>query len=114
MRIDAYNFGKIDIEGTSYTSDVIVFADRVRDGWWRKEGHRLYIEDLADITAAKPDFLVVGTGYYGRMSIPEKTRKSLEAQGISLIEARTGEAVQAFRRLQREAARVVAALHLTC
>ncbi|MHA1839475.1 MAG: hypothetical protein ACTSYO_05915 [Candidatus Ranarchaeia archaeon] len=37
--IDKYEFGCIVIRGQEYTSDVIVFPDRVIDGWWRKERH---------------------------------------------------------------------------
>jgi hypothetical protein len=56
----------------------------------------------------------VGTGYYGRMVIPGETRRYLQAQSVRLHEAHTREAVEAFNRLQRESARIVAALHLTC
>ncbi|RLI30667.1 hypothetical protein DRO48_02760, partial [Candidatus Bathyarchaeota archaeon] len=44
--IEAYGFGYIVVDGKRYTSDVIIFPDRVMDGWWRKEGHRLYVDDL--------------------------------------------------------------------
>ena len=60
MAIDDYAFGRITIDGQSYTSDVIVLADGVRDGWWRKEGHSLAIEDLDAVAAAAPAVLVVG------------------------------------------------------
>ena len=61
-----------------------------------------------------PDILIVGTGYYGRMAIADETRRYLQAQRVALREAHTGEAVKQFNRLQREPARIVAALHLTC
>lgn len=114
MRIEQYEFGRIDIAGKTYTSDVIIAPDEVRDGWWRKEGHSLHIDDLAEIVAAQPQVLVVGTGYYGRLHVPAKTREYLEARGIEVREARTGDAVQEFNRLQQDCARIVAALHLTC
>jgi hypothetical protein len=57
---------------------------------------------------------VIGTGYYGLMEVPEETRYYLQATGVQLLEARTGDAVKEFNRLQKEYARVVAALHLTC
>jgi hypothetical protein len=46
MMITSYDFGHIIIDGKRYTSDLIVFPDRVKVGWWRKEGHRLQLEDL--------------------------------------------------------------------
>lgn len=114
MEITKYSFGKIEIGGRTYTADVIVTPERVVDGWWREEGHKLAVGDLAQIVAAKPEILVVGTGYYGRMAIPEETRRYLRSQRVPLRESRTTEAVAEFNRLQRESARVVAALHLTC
>jgi len=114
MEIEAYEFGKIIIDGKEYTADVIILPESVRDSWWRKEGHSLHRDDLAAVVAAKPDVLIIGTGYYGRMAVPEETRAFLETSGIALHTARTGEAVQEFNHRARESARVVAALHLTC
>ncbi len=70
------------------------------------------MEDLTDILAAEPDVLVIG--YYGRMWVPEDTRRDLETRGIEVPAARTGDAVEEFNRLQSKYARVVAALYLTC
>lgn len=114
MKITRYGFGEIEIDGRAYTADVIVTPERVLDAWRRREGHNLAIDDLAEILAARPEILVVGTGYYGRMAIPGETRRYLEAQGVTLRAAHTGEAVKEFNRLQRKPARVAAALHLTC
>jgi hypothetical protein len=77
VEISQYSFGKIEIDGQTYTADVIITPERVLGTWWRKQGHRLAVADLGEIMAAKPDILVVGTGYYGRMAIPEETRRYL-------------------------------------
>jgi hypothetical protein len=114
MHIDQYRFGHIDIEGHSYDADVIIFPERVQDRWWRKEGHRLAREDLETVLVAKPEVLVVGTGYYGRMQVPEETLDVLRGAGIDVRVVKTSLAVEEFNRLQRECARFVAALHLTC
>ena len=114
MKITGYRFGEIEIDGRPYSSDVIITPERLVDNWWRKKGHSLAVADLAEIMAANPNIVVVGTGYYGRMSIPDETRQYLEARGVQLRRAHTSEAVEEFNRLQRESARVVAALHLTC
>ena len=114
MNIAGYRFGRIDVDGSTYTSDVIITPERVIDGWWRQQGHALAVADLDNVVAARPDVLVIGTGYFGRMSVPQETRRYLEAQGIHVRDARTGEAVQDFNQLQKESGRVVAALHLTC
>jgi len=114
MNISGYRFGRIDIGGKTYTSDVIITPERVIDGWWRQQGHALAVDDLDDVMAARPDVLVIGTGYLGRMSLSQETRRYLEEQGIQVRDARTGEAVHDFNELQKARGRVVAALHLTC
>ena len=114
MNISGYRFGRIDIDGRTYTSDVIIMPERVIDAWWRQQGHALSVADLKDVMAARPDVLVVGTGYFGQTSVSSETRRYLEERGIQVRDTRTGEAVHDFNELQKERGRVVAALHLTC
>lgn len=111
--IDTYRFGNIVIDGRRYTFDVIIYPDRVDGNWWRREGHRLQVEDLAEIVRAKPEVLVVGTGDPGLMDVPPETRGYLQAQGIELIVETTGQACQTYNRLSGSR-KVIAALHLTC
>lgn len=111
--IDSYDFGRIVINGRRYTTDLIVFPDRVKDGWWRKEGHNLHIEDLDEAVQDTPEVLIVGTGHSGLMKIPAETREYVESKEIELIAQRTAEACKTFNRLVKSK-KVVAALHLTC
>ena len=112
--IDSYDFGQIVINGRCYTSDVIVFPDRVRDSWWRREGHRLHVEDVEGaVQEEKPEVLVVGTGYSGLMKVLPETENYLKSKGIELIVQSTREACETFNRLVKSK-RVIAALHLTC
>ena len=114
MQVGAYSFGQLEVASRVHTSDLIITPDRVISPWWRSEGHRLSAYDLRDIFDLQPEVIVLGTGYYGRMTIPRETRIELEERGMRVIAAETGNAVEQFDRLQRDAARVVAALHLTC
>lgn len=114
MRFGNYTFGKIVVDGHTYNSDVIITPETVIDNWWRKEGHRLDKCDLDEILAAKPDCLLVGTGYYGRMDIPAETIQYLHDKNIQIDYAPTGEAIKQLNQLQTKCARIVAALHLTC
>jgi hypothetical protein len=75
--------------------------------------HRLQIADLKEVLEAKPEVLVVDTGYSGMMTVPSETRKYIESEGIQLIVQKTAEACQTFNHLI-ESRNVVAALHLTC
>lgn len=114
MDIEDYRFGRIQIGGKEYTSDVIVSPQGVNASWWRKEGHRLDAEDLPDVLADPPQVLVVGTGYFGQMAVPEPTVAALRDKGIDLRIERTAGAVDTYNELAARNARVVAALHLTC
>ncbi len=114
MRVDKYDFGRIEIAGATYTSDVIISDRQVRDNWWRDQGHQLQIKDLGPVMELRPDILVVGTGFYGRMTVPAETRDYLADMGIRVVDAPTREAIDEFNRLQRDCANIVAALHLTC
>lgn len=111
--IDSYSFGRIVVDGRRYTSDVIIFPDRVRDNWWRKEGHSIHVDDIGEILQEKPEVLVVGTGSSGLVRIPEETRRCIESEGIELVVEPTERACETFNRLSKSR-RVVAALHLTC
>jgi hypothetical protein len=112
MHIDDYSFGRIVIDRTTYTSDVIVYPDRVDPSWWRKEGHRLQPEDLAAVVAAGPELVIIGTGDSGVMEVPELTRAFLEEKGILVSIERTGKAVQLFN--DQRGRNVIGAFHLTC
>jgi hypothetical protein len=112
-RIDAYRFGRIEINGQVYHQDVIILPDRVLPNWWRVEGHSLSYEDLQQVFSCNPRILVVGLGSYSRINVPDGTRKEIEEAGIELITLPTGEACETYNQLSDEE-HVVAALHLTC
>jgi hypothetical protein len=104
------------IDGKRYTSDLIVFPEKVLSGWWRREGHQICVEDLKDVfnRAPHPEVLVVGTGYSGLVKILPEVEKALKEQGIKLIAQPTGEAYKTFNELLKAGKRVVGAFHLTC
>ena len=114
MKIDSYSFGHIVIDGKTYSSDVIIYGDRVDATWWRKEGHRLHPDDLVDIVNARPDMLIIGTGYMGVMTVPTKTIEYVTARKIDLKVERTGKAVEVFNALHTQNKHIIAALHITC
>ena len=111
--IDSYQFGQVVVNDKKYTSDVIIFPDSVSDNWWRKTGHQLCLEDIAEVLTENPEALVVGTGSAGLMRVLPEVRQAFEARGIELIAEATDKACQAYNQLCRSR-RAVAALHLTC
>ncbi len=111
--IDSYSFGQIVINGRKYTSDVIIFPDRVQGDWWRDDSHKLTLKDVAGILDENPEILLVGTGASGLMRVLPEVEQAAEARNIQLIVQPTGEACDIYNQLSR-AQRVVAGLHLTC
>jgi hypothetical protein len=116
MKITHYSFGKITIDGKTYTSDVIVYPDKVDPSWWRKEGHYLQPVDLTDIINAEPDVLIIGTGASGVMQVPKETLDFVKSKRISFYVEMTRKAVNLFNKLCQEKPdkKIIAALHLTC
>ncbi len=114
MKIESYKFGHITVDGQSFTNDVIIFNDKIIDSWWRKQGHKLAYEDLdRALQENKPDIVIIGTGKFGVMKVPEKVRQKLESQGYEVRIEKTDTAVDMFNN-QVDRNKVGAALHLTC
>ncbi len=111
--IDSYHFGEIVINGKQYSSDVVIFPDRVKDDWWRKTGHELCLEDIAEVIADNPEVLVVGTGASGLMKVLPEVEQVAQARGIKLIVEPTDQACNTYNRLCHSQ-RAVAAFHITC
>ena len=93
--IDAYSFGCIDVDGRTYTADVIILPGHVQADWWREEGHLLKPTDLAAVQEALLQVLVVGQGAYGRREVRPATLAWLQEAGIEVV---CGKTPQASRR----------------
>jgi len=111
--IESYSFGKIVIDGKTYTSDVILYPGKVDDSWWRKSGHLLQREDLKDVIKYNPEVLIVGTGAYGLMKVLDETKQFLKSEGIELIVEETKKACKIYNELKGKK-KVSAVFHLTC
>lgn len=112
-RIESYEFGRMVIDGKTYTKDLIILPGRILDGWWRQEGHVLHSADLAEVIAAQPDLLIVGQGANGRMRVADDARQALESAGIEFVASPTPQAVQRYNAASPDKA-IAAAFHLTC
>ncbi len=113
MHIDSYEFGRIVVDGQTFTNDIILLPDRIQDSWWRLEGHRLQVPDVAVVLTAKPEVLIVGQGQPGKMQVDPALARHLQESRIELIELPTAQACTTFNALAGKR-RVAAALHLTC
>ena len=111
--IDSYQFGQIAVDGKEYSSDIIISPDGIKGDWWRKSGHELCLEDIAEAISENTEVLVVGTGASGLMKVLPDVNQAAQAQGIELIAETTDKACDIYNRLC-SSQRVIAALHLTC
>jgi hypothetical protein len=114
-KIEGYDFGRIAVDGKSYTSDVIVSSEGIlKSSWWRNESHRIAREDVADILDFNPEIVVFGLGYHGRVRVEREVESLLREKGIEVEKLRSREAVERFNDLLEKKKRVVLAIHLTC
>jgi len=112
--IESYSFGKVIVDGKTYTQDIIIYpSGRIEGSWWRKGGHSVCLEDIKEIFNEKPEVLVIGKGNPGMMSVLPPVKKALLEYGITLIEEPTENAVKTHNELYLKK-RVCTALHLTC
>jgi hypothetical protein len=111
-RLEDYSFGRIVVDGREQTRDLIVLPDRVVTDWWRREGHSLALEDLAEVEQELPGRLILGTGAHGQLRPPPKVIEELERRGIDVEVLPTGDAVRRYVELDERS--TAAALHLTC
>jgi len=116
--ITHYSFGRLTYKNQTYTRDIIILIspseEKIFPNWWRKEGHLLQVEDLEEVFAFKPQYLIVGTGASGVMRVDEKVRERAKALGIILEAYPTEKAVKRFNELLEQKVPLAGAFHLTC
>lgn len=113
QRIDHYSFGNISVGGKTYTSDLIILPDAIIHPWRRQEGHFLHIDDLKDVIGLSNEVLIIGTGVYGRMHVPDETIRNLNKLGIQINISITPGAVHMFNSISKYK-KTTACLHLSC
>ena len=112
--ITDFSFGKIVVNGKTYRDDIKIMRGQVISNWWRKSGHRVDVEDVADILEAKPEIVVIGKGSPGLMKTSAPLREKLATHHIVLIEKKTSKAIEAYNKLFQEGRQVAAGIHVSC
>lgn len=114
MQIEGISFGRLILDGHTYTTDLLIYPDgRVQEDWRRDRGHSLALGDIAGLVETDPDVIVAGTGVNGRMRPDADLEERLLAWGIQLQAAPNEQASEIFNdRIRTE--RVGACFHLTC
>lgn len=111
--IESYTFGRMEVNGHTYTSDLILYPDKVQDSWWRETGHRLSLKDIKDVLKEEPEVIIIGTGFTGLMKVEEEVKQYAQDNGIVLVIKKTKKAVQNFNEIAAKK-KTVGAFHLTC
>lgn len=116
--ITHYSFGQLIYKDRTYSKDLIIIKTQkdelIFDSWWRKEGHKLQIEDLEEVWKTGIRYLIVGTGARGLMQVDEKVREKAKELGIIVEAYLTEEAVKRFNELYSKNEPLAGAFHLTC
>ncbi len=111
--IDSYSFGRIVVNGQTYTADLIIFPDRILSSWWRITGHKLCLKDVEEALKEEPQAIVIGTGFAGLMKVEEEVRQYTQSKGILLFIEKTKKAAQKFNAISAQK-KTIGAFHLTC
>lgn len=112
--VEDYRFGSIKVKGRYYYNDVILTRDTIYPNWWRREGHKLYLDDIRQFLDQDLEYLVVGTGYSGMLKPEPELADALSRRNVKLITLPTRMAVKKFNELLKKGVNVVGAFHLTC
>lgn len=116
--ISHYSFGNLVFKGKTYNKDLIILKkigeEKIISDWWRKEGHKLQVEDLEEVWKFSVEFLIVGTGAYGRMEVAPEVEKKAKDLNIKIEAYTTDSAVKRFNELYSSNIPIAGAFHLTC
>lgn len=111
--IDSYSFGRMVIDGQTYTADLIIFPERIESSWWRITGHRLCLKDIEEVLNEEPKVIIIGTGFAGLMKVEDEVKQHTQSKGISLFIDKTKNAVKKFNEISAQK-KTIGAFHLTC
>ncbi len=114
INLGQYKFGEIEINGEKYTNDVIIFPNKIKDNWWRKNGHSIEIDDVEEVIDYNPEIFIIGRGKNGRLTVHDKFIKNMNSYEIEVLALKTPKAKKKFNKFLKESKDVVAGLHLTC
>lgn len=117
MQIDAYEFGRIMIDGVVYDHDVVIEAGKVRK---RKKGPSKSRRDEFGHTplTAGEDIpwrarrLWIGTGARGSLPVAEDVREEARRRGVELLLKPTPELVRLVNESLPSETNLI--LHVTC
>ncbi|KAA6186959.1 hypothetical protein F2Q65_03465 [Thiohalocapsa marina] len=107
--IEAYDAGRVRINGQDYSGALMVTAQSVSTDWGPAAAGDLTAGHLEALLAAEPQVVIIGTGQVQRFPDPT-LYAGLLARGIGVEIMDTGAACRTYNILVSEGRRVVAGL----
>ena len=116
MQFEHFEFGVIEIDGTTYEHDLVV--DRGRIERRKKKASKKFRETFGHTPLSveekipwKCSRLVIGTGTYGRLPVMDDVKREAKDRRVKLIVLPTAEAI---KLLKKHPKKTNAILHVTC
>jgi hypothetical protein len=118
MIINRYDFGYIEIDGESYSNDIIIYKGNIIKNWWRKRGHYLDINDIDTYIGENwiicTNIVIIGTGESGMMHVSEDLIEFIRGNNIEVFIEKSLYACELFNSLNKSGVNVALFIHLTC
>ncbi len=116
MRIENFSFGSIDIDGRTYSQDVVLDRGKVRKR--RKAASKRYRDSYGHTPLSVEEAipwgcrrLVIGTGAAGALPVMDAVKAEADRRKVELVLAPTARAIA---MLSTDADDTNAILHITC
>jgi hypothetical protein len=115
MRIEAFSFGSIRIDGITYDQDIVIDGERVRER--DKKPSKKYREAFGHTPVSTDEKipwkcrrLVIGTGT-GALPVMDEVMREAERRGVKLLILPTAAAIAELEAHPKQANAI---LHITC
>jgi hypothetical protein len=116
MRFDAFSFGSVQIDDTTYDYDIVIDRGEIRKR--KKKPSKKFRDEYGHTPLSgeeeipwKCRLLVVGTGAYGRLPVLNDVKVEAERRKIELVVLPTAEAIKTLKKQPKD---TNAILHVTC
>lgn len=106
--IEEYKYGMFRVDGKMHQDDLILIKDRVR--FWECDEQKIDKIHIEPILQAQPDFLIVGLGAGGLVSLTERAKEALRFNRIPFVEKKNPEACTLYNNALKEGRNIAAIL----
>lgn len=119
MKIDAFKFGSIEIDGKRYGKDVLISPggsiNKRKGGFLKFGSHNISKEEIVDLGSLEgtPELIIVGLGTDSAARLDPEASTWADESGIELIAVPSAEAVERFNQ-EQGGKKVAALIHITC